>query len=543
MDETGSGPDQTGENPPVPVDPHSGGSTEATLIESATPRVGRARYVALALAVFVLLAGGAAVIVARGGSAAAVEFKVPADVVAFVKVSIRPSLEQQQVLARLLSRVGSSGREKLQSRIDALLDDALSGTGVGYSKDVRPWIGSQIGIAVRAPESAGSDPVVVALVAVDDEGAARAALAKFTEKPFSYEISGGIAYLSDSAKAITELRAGAEKGPVLADAEAYRSARESVDGDGLVLMWADNSRLKDIVKGEGLSTGVLDSFASGRSGIVVAAVRAEAAGIALVGHAFAGTEQEEAPTKGTPALLESTSSGLVASLTAFNLGARILVGLEATGKAGAGASPVESAVEAVRESLGIDLERDLAPMLRGEFSVVFGGLSGSGVPDVGVLIEPTDTAAATRVLAALRARVEGFMEGLGGGGSVRDIAGGFIVEAGDFSVVLRRGKDRIVIASSEPYATTLQGASASSLRDDAVYKRAFDESDDGVVMQMFVRVDRLRTLLETFLGPEQRPAYEADVAPLLEHMESFGLRVRGTGDEVDFRALLSVTGS
>lgn len=541
MDETGSGPDQTGENPPVPTEPSFEASTDAVIVAPPAPLAGRKRYVALAVAVLVLLAGGAAAIVARGGDSAGVETKVPADAVAFVKVSLKPSVEQKAALAQLVSRMGSDGRERLESGIDDLLNEMLSESGLTYDDDVRPWIGSQIGIAVRAPGAAGAEPAVVALAVTEDESAARTALEKIKDDEFAFEVAEGIAYMASDSAVIDAFRAEAEKGSVLADSEAFRSARESVGGDGLVLMWADGSRFKDLAAASGVPSEMLNSFAGAQSGVVAVAVRAEEEGIAMVGHQF-GSEDAKARA-GKPKLLESTSSGLIASVTGFDIGAGIAAALKNAGKAGEAGAAIGTALDAVRESLGIDVERDLIPMLHGEFSVVFGGLSAEGMPDVGILIEPTDAAAATRVLAAIRLRVEGLLEGLGGGGAVEDTPDGFIVGAGDFGVVVRRGSDRIVIALSEPYAATLMGASKSALRDDAVYKRAFKEAGDNTAMQMFVRVDRLRTLLETFLGPEQRPSYETDVAPLLDHVEAFSLRATRSGDEVDFRALLSISGN
>jgi hypothetical protein len=135
--------------------------------------------------------GVAAVFVAAGalvgvklfslrGSGDVLTKMAPADADAYVTVYLDPSLGQKVALRDLVNQFpAADGVSGLQERIDQSLDHALAPTGVRYTTDVKPWVGSQISLVVRFT---GQTPHLAVLIASKDDGAATDALAKIEAK-------------------------------------------------------------------------------------------------------------------------------------------------------------------------------------------------------------------------------------------------------------------------------------------------------------------------------------------------------------------------
>ena len=98
----------------------------------------------------------------------------------------------------------------------------------------------------------------------------------------------------------------------------------------------------------------------------------------------------------------------------------------------------------------------------------------------------------------------------------------------------------MVIAPGEAYADRLLHGSGPTLADDATYKRAFGPASDRTAFQFFLRVDKVRALVERFQPPSARGIYDAVIAPVLGMFESIGARGTVTAGEADFRLLLAL---
>ena len=174
--------------PPAPdgvADPATPGSstppppgTTAEGAPSGSPsKSRRTLLVALIAAVVVVVGGGAAAafFMMRGSSEQLVGF-VPADADAFATVYLDPSAGQKVNLLALTEKFPDLGEgERLSTKVDDLLDQALTGSGL-TSQDVRPWLGSQIGVSMDLDDDA--TPHVAALIATTDPDAALAAMEK-----------------------------------------------------------------------------------------------------------------------------------------------------------------------------------------------------------------------------------------------------------------------------------------------------------------------------------------------------------------------------
>ncbi|HVL31947.1 MAG TPA: hypothetical protein VM600_00015, partial [Actinomycetota bacterium] len=111
-----------------------------------------------------------------------------------------------------------------------------------------------------------------------------------------------------------------------------------------------------------------------------------------------------------------------------------------------------------------------------------------------------------------------------------------------FNVVARRERGKLVLASNRAYAQQLLNPGSAGLGDDLVYKRVFDDTSDKVAFQMYVRIDRVRQIVEAFttVGGGGGDDYEKNVAPLIRPFEAFGMRATIDGDEGAFRIVLTL---
>src|SRR3954463_7402666 len=88
---------------------------------------------------------------------------VPANAIAFVSASLDPSIAQKKNLldiARKFPKARDKVRSNFQDTRDSFLSDAVKEACLDYAKDVKPWLGSELAVAVLArPGGNGADPV------------------------------------------------------------------------------------------------------------------------------------------------------------------------------------------------------------------------------------------------------------------------------------------------------------------------------------------------------------------------------------------------
>lgn len=523
------------------------GTEPLTPVEAPKAR-GKIAALSLGIAV-VLLAAGTFVAVRSGTTASKLDTLVPADALAFAEVTVKPSGSQRDALRSLLGRLPAERRDAITEGLTDQLDEVFEDGGLDYKSDVEPWIGERLAVSVRAPaEGSRRGPIVVALVEVEDEAAARAAFnkAKVSEEG-EFFIEGGVAYLAEEMVDITSLRSAVEARGALSSKDSYVKETSSL-GDTLAMAWFDGAGLQAAFGGRlgqsfpGLPFGAMQGQGTGVGAV---ALRASEQGLEVFGHSTG--QGGQTPKTGKLALVESAPSSVVAALSIYNPAAVIDTIEQAMSMFGGGFGSTVG-LRTVQElepqfpfanadpfaQLGLDLDKDIKPWLQGELSVIVGGITAPPVPDMAILIEPTDDAAAKRALD----RIESNLGGLGL--SVQSTPDGFNVNSGFITVGVVRTNDRIVIASSPAYAKALSRASSSSLADDAVYKRAVGTSADNASFQLYVRIDRVQSLLETFLPADARAEYEKDAKPILDELESLGMRATSNGNEGTFSLKLTV---
>jgi len=416
-------------------------------------RAGRARVTAWILVVLVVLAGGGAALVLRATNAEqSVDKFVPENVAAFVKVSLKPSSSQRDAVKSLIGKLPADVQSKIQPKIDEALDGMFKDVGLSYTKDVKPWIGGQIGIAVQPPGGSTSDspdaePTVTGLLPVRDASAARVALDKVHKKDPTtfYKIFGSMVYLGQSEKQINDFRASVTQGHTLAENATYKKEYARAGANSLVFAYLNVKRIAGIAPT--LPGDVFGSAANGpQFDVAVVSLQATSNGLTLVGR---GKVKNVADVKTfKPELLESTGSDLLGAISVFNIGEGFQSFLKAIEQfslrglalpVSSQPDPVAEGIHQFEQALGLDLKKDVFPWLRGELSIVVGQSTQPPLPNIGVLIHPTDNKALDRTMAALRARLPLLLQGVGG--RVTPTGDGFTVRIGDIdrkSVVWER---------------------------------------------------------------------------------------------------------
>jgi hypothetical protein len=129
------------------------------------------------LVVAVVLLGGVAfaLVSALRGSDEALLTKVPGDVDVFATAYLDPGAGQKLNLRRIAGSFPAlGGPEGLDRRVAEILAEMFEPVGLRFEEDVKPWLGSQVGVALRVNRD--GDPSIAVLADASDEAAAASAV-------------------------------------------------------------------------------------------------------------------------------------------------------------------------------------------------------------------------------------------------------------------------------------------------------------------------------------------------------------------------------
>jgi hypothetical protein len=283
---------------------------------------------------------------------------------------------------------------------DLLLSTAFSKSGdVDYAKDVDPWLGDRVAVAVLPPIAGGDTPTVEAVVQVKDEAAFKAAVPKLFSKAEGggYVLRDGYAILAEDTDVATRLSDSAAKADLAHDADYSLDTSEL--GDRVVTGWYDLSRAAALVPSAASSavTGNLHGRAT-------FAVHVEPNAVELVAKQTGSTATPGSPVKLLPKLPTST----VAAVEVTDLGQRVAAQWSQTLKTLAATSQVspDRLIAMYEKEYGLKLPDDLTTALGTDTVVAVMMPSGSKEPAFGYLAV-TDPAKAKPVashIATLLAR-------------------------------------------------------------------------------------------------------------------------------------------
>jgi hypothetical protein len=473
---------------------------------------------------------------------------VPADTVAYVNVYLQPSAGQQMELSALIGRFpGFRDLDTLDAKIDQLAQRFLTAAGIDYTRQLRPWLGSQLALAV-APFEAGAQPVPLLVVAVKDRAEAERSVAEIAEamgeRALARQEHRGVAMLvghdlsyafiddllvvasaPDRVRSAIDVARGGM--PSLADEPAFRSAMRRLPADHLASAYLD---LPALVGAEGGSlAGVSD---------LSLALRAEDAGLHVVGYAPVVPEADGPPIAGgTPTLAGWMPADTEAALVVFGLSG-ILETLE--GEAGRIPELTDLATTLVQLramaslGLGIDVEADLMPLLDGEVGV---GLMQLGGQLTGQLVlRPSDPSIVAPILERLRAA----LEERGADISTRSIGPDRItlVDAPQLGSFAYGAADGVVIAGLEiePVRSALEShRSGPTLAAEPRYRGAFELAGTPGRSQAYIDADAVLRMFGDAL-----PLSEAD-RDILHPIDAIGLALEMTESQIEIHLVMTIS--
>jgi hypothetical protein len=375
----------------------------------------RARIVAafvglLALAVVALAGCGSS----GGVSTASPAQIVPAKALVYVEVSVRPqgsqSSDAQSALTRL---IGHNPVPQIQQG----LQKTFSSSGLNYSKDIKPWLGQRIGIAVM-----GFSTSQLALIApTNNQSAALSALQKAEKNAHLTSTSyRGVNYQvgSDNGKPVAVGIVG--KNAVVAGPAAFKSVIDAshggaLSGDQTYSSAIGNIDSNAIVRGYFNGPSLVSALASSPSLATLPPASRQALNSALQsgqvrgGAAFGLTMKPKTISFDVHATSHGNGSGSGSDVSGLPEGSWLALATGAinttTMSSTITSNPTTAAaLNLFRQRYGIDVMRDVLPAL-GPIKLA---VQGNALPalQAGLSIAPTNPAAAGRVLGVLFKRLK-----------------------------------------------------------------------------------------------------------------------------------------
>ena len=523
-----------------------------------TPRLRRR-----ALPVAAALMAGAGLVAAGCGSSAGGAADgdpagaVPASAPLYAEVVVSPSGAQREDLL-------AAGRKILRTNdpageLVAWLNGALRKEGLSFERDVAPWLGERVGVALTSADvgaaTRGPGPAFVLVAQSRDDGAARDALGRFGAGRAQGRTFDGVDYRVDPRRGVAAAvldgrvlvggEAGvhaaisASKGESLAETDKLRRAREDADAaDGLGFLYADVRPLAQALLAGGATrqsgaaallpalVGVLPETVGARLDVAPDAVRLDAA-------ARGGQGGELLTGPGAADALAALPGRSVFGLGLADVGGALERLLDRLSSGGLNAVGIEALLGQLRATTGLDLRQDLLSWMgdAGLFATRDGGALVVNAKDAG------------RMRAAV-GKLAPLVRMLGGATTrpldARGVDQGFVVESGHGDrVFVAAAGDRFVVAKGRAALTAaLGGGERLGDRDDV--KAAAAQLGEGLRPSLFADLPALAGLLGGHGSGHDQRAREAR-----RMLEAFGALVgasRRDGDVTRTRVVATLPG-
>jgi hypothetical protein len=577
-------------NPPEPADadePYPAPAPNVLASEVPTTQVvpgnGRQRWMIAAGIIGVLVVVSAvafSLFTGRAANATVLGY-VPSDSIMYGEIRMDLPGDQRNAVGQFLSKFpGFADQSTIETKIDEVLDRIVGGATDGtqaFSSDIKPWFGGQVAFSVgalpdpaefeSAPEGSGLEEArFLGLVSVKDEAAAlawfegaiadgasgaerstetygNATLHHFVapnEPPGAYAVLGGkVAVIGDptSVKAAVDTNGTG----TFATTPEFKAALDATTGDHVGFMYIALRSLLDwssALSGEAMPGIGSDALMDLIPDWAAFALRVE--GDALRMEALAPKPDGDVPAARTSAVAEHVPSSAIALSVSNDYGQGILRTLETYR-----AEPsLKEVVDGIDQAISVLGGSDAAIGWIGDLGVAV-TRTDTGV-EGGLVITPTDSAAASRLFTSLRTLAS--LGGAGMGIDLRDepYAGATItiIDLGELSDLLGLAgmagvspemlgtdlpagrvelafavTDSVVILGSGPgfvrsvLDTTPDTSLARNDRYEALIARAGQGTGSG-----FVDLTAIRELIEgamTNADAAERAEYETNIKPFL----------------------------
>ena len=516
---------------------------EAVIATSASPTKRRhtRRHRAAAAAALVAAAGLVAGCGSSspGGADADPAAAVPASAPVYLELVVQPEGEVREGALAAGRKV--LGSDDPAGKLAEAFDDVLRDEGVSFARDVAPWLGKRVGIAVTGQGAKRErDMVLVAASANDD--AAEAALPRLAGAGSVERSHDGVDYRlgrnGDTAAAAYEGRvlvgseAGvraaidAAKGDALAETDKLRRARDDARAsEGLGFLYADVRALaRGLLGGMGSQAGpaamVLPGLLDSLPESVGARLDAAADAVRLDATARGGS----GIGAGAPRAVTELPGDSWLGLGIADVGGTLDDTIERLSSQGIAGVGVQAFLAQLRQQTGLDLRRDVLSWMGDAGLFVTGERAGS--TGGGLVIEAKDAARMRSTVGKLAPLVRGL-----GGGEIdqldaRGVDEGFVVRTdGKPAVYVAAAGERFVIAVGRR-ALGQAIAPADRLGDQADFRAAAEKLGDGLQPSFYLDVPAVTRLLE-------RGGDDEKLAMVRPYLEAFGELVGGSRREGD----------
>jgi uncharacterized protein DUF3352 len=545
------------------------------------------------------IAAGAVVYMLRG-SPEKVASKLPADTTAAFAAYLDPSASQKVNLLRLAHRFPAlSSDQRVGDTIDAALDDALGGTGL-TSGDVESWVGAEVGLGVRFDGQA-VEAVAVLDSGDDDAAQAsldkvRAARSELQWSSVGYHgvtvwtgRSGGTPSIV-LALADNTVIAGSAVGlvndvidtatgdaPALADQAAYTAAVGRLPQGKLGFGYVDFEAITDRLGSAGTSIGGTGVTGTDPSAFRSAAMSLSAQPEGLVLDFTATLDPTKLSSAQRAALAASNDRHeLLSWVPGDAYGVFAMSGLQRQIQSLVDQLPAEQAGSL--ERVGLTGPGGVLPHLTGEATIEVG--PGAEYPSGALMLGGDDAAAMQRFLdrlGLLAAAAIQSQSSTPGSGSIPPTTvppGGSVLAANEpfqldpisdpmspWQELSYRGvrirflsmdsltgtgvepayavSDGVGIIASSPdeIKRVLDARQGSSLPSDPAFARAVNSLGGADESLLYLDIAGIASAVRDALPPEERDAYDRNVAPNLKPIESF---VMGSADDATTSSLRMV---
>jgi hypothetical protein len=461
---------------------------------------------------------------------------VPGDALGYVNLTIDPSDSQKSDLDGLIAKFPKATQKNFQDLKDQAITRAVKEIGLDYQRDVKPWLGDEIGIAFLPSTP---QPNVLGLIKSKDDAQAKAALDKAAKSPnfkATYRMIAGYAVVVDKKQpALLDVvdRQAKDTKSSLSEQQKFTRVVDQLHDDRLAMAWADGHAIVQLAKAavaQQVGKVKINLSAIPDLGMAGAELHAVSSGAVLQGL----VETPGNSGGGTAAITNSLPKDSLGALTMFNLGGAfdsVLGGV-------VGSSPdVAKGLQQVQQVIGLDIRQDILSWMHGEAVVVAGPPTAGTTPDFALLIEPTDKAKAQAAVAKIasvieqRAGIRLDQKPAPSGGGTMYVFPGAIRQGIQPAMALL--SDRFVLASSPDYLTKV-AKGGGGFDGSGAFKDTLDSAKPGTQFQLVLQLSTIRRYVEGLLTGQSKVDYERDVKPWVDHLSAAGLRVRKDGSVTRF---------
>jgi hypothetical protein len=211
---------------------------------------------------------------------------LPGNAIAYFRIDLDPSAGQKINALRLLRKfpafseetgITDDAQDLRRKFFEYIQDNGGDCQGVDYDKEVAPWIGDRLGVAVLPPEANGSDPSFAVALQVSDQAKGIDGFAALNSKCGGSNTDYGVARGPDGylvfakSQALASKYAAAATDSPLSDSDRFNADMDALGDPGVFSFWLDYKAFVDLVPSDSFPSGTrLTAFTQGADSIAAA---------------------------------------------------------------------------------------------------------------------------------------------------------------------------------------------------------------------------------------------------------------------------------